>query len=107
MNSSLIFFTIALVLLLDDTFRVGRPKVRSESVFPLFSLSDRNDVPFIDMVANAISDGGKFASIWLHNYYRSQLARGRVQNSNGTYLPTGQNVYALVSKAATFLTLSW
>ena len=58
------------------------------------------------MVANAISDGGKFGSIWLHNYYRSQLARGRVQNSNGTYLPTGQNVYALVSKVATFLTLS-
>ena len=47
-------------------------------------------------VVNAISRAGKSKAIYYHDLYRSKLARGLVKNKNGTYLPKGKNIYAMV-----------
>ena len=47
-------------------------------------------------VVNAISREGKSKAIYYHDLYRSKLARGLVKNKNGTFLPKGKNIYAMV-----------
>ena len=45
---------------------------------------------------NAISSDAKSRAIYYHDLYRSRVARGLQKNKNGTYLPKGKNIYAMV-----------